>query len=624
MANNNTTDTLSLGADVEATPSLTTATTTVTRVSLPVHRRLLLASLGLVYGSLATGFSMSAACALKVGYLLQPLANTTIAKPVGDALSDFVTYHRGFFATVFVAPVSKVWEFVDVVRDYMLELQMPAVGDVRQRIRIHNDRVKRVQEQIRGFIAGGATRLCTARPGFLAMSMKQGTYKKQWAGVEVHELRDIIEIREDKQTVRVEPGCNMGRLSRELIKKGWTIQVLPELDELTVGGLISGFGIETSSHKYGLFQHICVSYDLVLPSGELLHCSNEENPDLFAAVPWSHGTIGFLVAAEIKLIPAKRYVRLSYLPCHTIDSGIETLQTASRNSKLDFVESLMYSHTESVVMTGVLTDKVPKGGRVNSIGRWYKPWFFTHVRSFLAREKQGTAFEEYIPLRDYYHRHTKSLFWEMGEIVPFGNQWWYRWFVSWIGTPKMALLKLSTTGKLKVLWETMHVAQDMLVPISETKAALDVFHREFEVYPLWLCPMRILSPPENLLRLHKNQRHENDHHDVCVSTDPDTHPAVVPRGGLVAPQPSEQMYVDIGAYGVPKSKQFHFIESMRRVEEFVRSVQGFQALYADTFMTREEFREMFDHRGYDAVRERLQVGQYLPEIYDKVNQSARA
>lgn len=46
----------------------------------------------------------------------------------------------------------------------------------------------------------------------------------------------------------------MGQLSRTLNKLGWTIPILPELDDLTVGGLVMGTGIETSSHKYGLFQ----------------------------------------------------------------------------------------------------------------------------------------------------------------------------------------------------------------------------------------------------------------------------------------------------------------------------------------------------------------------------------
>lgn len=47
---------------------------------------------------------------------------------------------------------------------------------------------------------------------------------------------------------------------------------------------------------------------------------------------------------------------------------------------------------------------------MNKIGRFYKPWFFKHVESFLITWKIG---EEYIPLKDYYFRHNKSLFWEI-------------------------------------------------------------------------------------------------------------------------------------------------------------------------------------------------------------------
>lgn len=31
-----------------------------------------------------------------------------------------------------------------------------------------------------------------------------------------------------------------------------------------------GTGVETSSHKHGLFQHICVAYELVLADGSVV------------------------------------------------------------------------------------------------------------------------------------------------------------------------------------------------------------------------------------------------------------------------------------------------------------------------------------------------------------------
>lgn len=34
-----------------------------------------------------------------------------------------------------------------------------------------------------------------------------------------------------------------------------------------------GVGIESSSHLHGLFQHCCVSFELVLADGSLVKCS---------------------------------------------------------------------------------------------------------------------------------------------------------------------------------------------------------------------------------------------------------------------------------------------------------------------------------------------------------------
>lgn len=75
------------------------------------------------------------------------------------------------------------------------------------------------------------------------------------------------------------------QVTATLIPEGWTLAVTPELDDLTVGGLIAGFGIETSSHKYGLFQHICQSFEMVMADGSLVKCSKDENPELFYNIP---------------------------------------------------------------------------------------------------------------------------------------------------------------------------------------------------------------------------------------------------------------------------------------------------------------------------------------------------
>jgi delta24-sterol reductase len=50
--------------------------------------------------------------------------------------------------------------------------------------------------------------------------------------------------------------------------------------------------VETSSHKYGLFSHTVVGYEIVTADGELKRCTKDQNSDLFRAIPWSHGTLG--------------------------------------------------------------------------------------------------------------------------------------------------------------------------------------------------------------------------------------------------------------------------------------------------------------------------------------------
>ena len=47
---------------------------------------------------------------------------------------------------------------------------------------------------------------------------------------------------------------------------------------------------------------------------------------------------------------------------------------------------------------------------------------------------------------------------------------------------------------------------------------------------------------------------------------------------------------------------YYSLTITRRVEKFVRGVGGFQMMYADSYMTREEFRAMFDHELYDRWR----------------------
>lgn len=78
---------------------------------------------------------------------------------------------------------------------------------------------------------------------------------------------------------------------------------------------------------------------------------------MFQAVPWSHGTLGFLVAAEIRIVPASKYVKVQYHPAHSSAALVQMFTEKSmERSKHQFVEGIVYSRNSGVVMTGTMTD----------------------------------------------------------------------------------------------------------------------------------------------------------------------------------------------------------------------------------------------------------------------------
>ncbi|GBP61763.1 hypothetical protein EVAR_96007_1 [Eumeta japonica] len=514
-----------------------------------------------------------------------------------ENLTEYILVHYRWILVLFLLPMSAIWKVYSIIRNYL-------VFKLNSAPKLHDKKVKNVQKQIKKWHAAGrGTRLCTARPTWQTMSFRQGVYKKSFTNIEVN-LVDVLEVDKENMTVRCEPLVTMGQLSRTLAPLGLALAVVPELDQLTVGGLVMGTGVESSSHIHGLFQHICLEYELVLADGSVVKCSKDENVDLFYAVPWSYGTLGFLTSVVI------RYVRLEYHPHANLSSLVNHFSNESlKRTPHQFIEGLLFSVDSGVVMLGDMVEEMGDDG----------------AKAF--ERKLTNPVVEYIPLRDYYHRHTRSLFWELqeflkgrstheegidglvtknvvsvvpeltgfdpdhGDIIPFGNNPLFRHTLGWLMPPEVSLLKLTQTEAVGRLYERCHVIQDMLVPIENMKESIEVFHQEFQVYPMWLCPFKLFNQP----------------------------------GQLKATTTGEwQMFVDIGVYGVPKAEGYETVPSTRRVEAFVTKKKGFQMLYADTYTTLEEFRAMFDHALYDKVRQTLPYcTEAFPEIYGKVNRSVR-
>lgn len=331
------------------------------------------------------------------------------------------------------------------------------------------------------------------------MSTRKHDYKKSEFAVPLG-LYDILDVDVQKMIVRCEPLVSIGHLTRRLVPMGLTLPVIPEMDDLTIGGLLAGYGIEASSHKYGLFNDIVEAIEVVCADGSLVRCTRTENSDLFHAIPWSYGGLGFIVAVELRMIKATPFVKIEYVPYHDLDKLLADFKAESlKKNPHEFLEIIQYSKNSGVFMKGDFAATCPSWSERNSIGYWFKPWFYKHVQSYLGALKPGV---EYIPLREYYHRHTRSIFWELELLLPFGNHPVFRALLGWSLPPKVSFIRLTEGEILHKYHREKHVAQDVLVPIDSVKACIEHFHNIFDIYPLWIVPHAVVrTQPQGAIRI---------------------------------------------------------------------------------------------------------------------------
>lgn len=125
---------------------------------------------------------------------------------------------------------------------------------------------------------------------------------------------------------------------------------------------------------------------------------------------------------------------MEYIPVHGQKAYCDKIRELSgamdKNAKVpDFVEATVYNREEAVIMVGHFANvrNAEEEAQINHITRWYKPWFFKHVESFLV--KGPTV--EFIPLREYLLRHNRAIFWVVADMIPFGNHPLFRWAVTY-------------------------------------------------------------------------------------------------------------------------------------------------------------------------------------------------
>eukprot|EP00913_Durusdinium_trenchii_P007170 g6745.t1 len=114
---------------------------------------------------------------------------------------------------------------------------------------------------------------------------------------------------------------------------------------------------------------------------------------------------------------------------------------------------------------------------------------------------------------------------------------------------------------------------------------LDLGDDALGVYPIWLCP------------------YLNKHHE--------------PRSIHHPHSDKDEMYIDVGYYGLPSVPGFDMKSALRRIEEWLLPRKGFVMLYALHTLTEKDLRRMFSLEAYDRVRSRMGSATIFPTIDEK-------
>ena len=110
-------------------------------------------------------------------------------------------------------------------------------------------RVEKTVVQVREYRARGETRAMTAAKSDWAQEASEASEARTKMYPVKINLVDILEVDTRRRVVVCEPLVSLAQLMARLDRAGWTLPIVPDLDQLTVGGLVMGAGLETSSHR---------------------------------------------------------------------------------------------------------------------------------------------------------------------------------------------------------------------------------------------------------------------------------------------------------------------------------------------------------------------------------------
>jgi FAD/FMN-containing dehydrogenase len=355
--------------------------------------------------------------------------------------------------------------------------------------------------------------------------------------------------------------------------------VVPQLKTITLGGAVTGLGIESSSFRNGTPHESVVEMDVLTGDGQVVTCSRSEHPDLFYGFPNSYGTLGYALRLRIELEKTRPFVHLEHVRCSSVGEAVDVM----RRHGADFVDGTWFSAGEVYVTLGTWADEAPLLSDYTGMAIYY--------RSIRANG------EDWLTVRDYLWRWDTDWFWcsrAFGVQNPSVRRWiprrYLRSDVWWklVAFEQKYRFK-SRYDRRRGRPEREEVVQDVEVPIDRLEEFMEVFTAEVPIEPVWFCPLQQRSADDvwELYRLD---------------------PAV--------------LYVNVGFWSSVALEPGEDPSTHNRlIEDLVERLGGRKSLYSTSFYDVDRFWRIYNGAAYDVLKKTYDPEGRLLDLYAKCVQS---
>ncbi|KFF59806.1 FAD-linked oxidase [Cryobacterium sp. MLB-32] len=410
--------------------------------------------------------------------------------------------------------------------------------------------------------------------------------KAQTAGLETSGLTGVIAVDVNTKTADVGGMCTYQDLVAATLPHGLAPLVVPQLKTITLGGAVTGLGIESTSFRNGLPHESVLEMDILTGAGDVVTVSPTEHDDLYRAFPNSYGTLGYAVRLRIELEPVEPFVALRHLRFHSLtdlvaamDRIVETREVDGE--PVDFLDGVVFSAHESYLTLGTRTS-VP-GPVSDYTGQQV---YYRSIRH------DGALTRDRLTIHDYLWRWDTDWFWcseAFGAQRPWVRRLWPR-----------ALRRSSVYAALMRYEQRFHigdrierlngrpprerVVQDVEVPIDRCGEFVEWFLATIPIAPIWLCPLRLRG-----------------------------------AGWPLYPMRPGRAYVNVGFWSTVPVGLIDG-ETNRLIERTVTQLHGHKSLYSDSYYSPEEFGELYGGDLYRAVKQRYDPDARLLDLYAKAVQ----